>query len=653
MSDSSETLGQRLIFVGMVLAGIWSIVQIAFAFLTSYDDLVLLPLHLAFALAVTFALIPAIPPKEKIDEGGELVRRRSRIDVAVSVVVILASIAIAAYYMLNVGRLVLRIPQVDELTLGDTMVGIAVVVFVVEAARRTAGLGMTVVVLIFIAYAFVGPSLPLGFRHSGLSLTEFIDLQTLTTDGIFGVPTGVSATYVFYFILFGAFLDASGGGRLFIDLATTATGRYRGGAAKAATTASALMGMTSGSAVANVMGTGIFTIPLMKRTGYAPHVAGSVEALASTGGQIMPPLMGAAAFIIAQNLGLPYSRIVSAAVIPAAIYYLAVLIAVDLEARYRKIQPIPAADQVPLRQSLMRLHLLLPLVYLVYSVMVGRQLMMAAVESIGVVLVVSLFSAATRIGPRGILKALADGGSRAIMVAIPCAAAGIIVGIVVQTGIGVRFTELLVGLSRDNLLICLLAVSAGCIIMGMGLPTTAAYIMGATLFVPALAKLGINPLAAHFFVFYFACLSMITPPVALASYAAASIAGASASRVGWTTVRFGLPAFLVPFAFVVQPAMILEGSMTVAAVSFVTALIGVYALAAGNVGYLRRKNRPVEGALLIAAAIALIYPSLWISLAGGLVLVLVYVWQGREGSAPELGTSTSGEAAKTVLKGRT
>ncbi len=653
MAASSQTVGRGLFVTGMLIAGLWSVVQVSFVFMAGYDELVLMPVHLAFALAVTFALVPLVPPERKVDEGGDPRPRRNPFDAALSVLAIAASAAIMVFYLLNEDRLALRIPQVDPLTFADEVAGLALVILVVEAARRTAGLGMTIVVLVFIAYAFLGPSLPMGLRHSGLSFDEFIDLQALTTEGIFGVPISVSATYVFYFILFGAFLDVSGGGRLFIDLAVSATGRYRGGAAKAATTGSALMGMTSGSAVANVMGTGIFTIPLMKRTGYTPQVAASVEALASTGGQVMPPLMGAAAFIIAQNLGVPYSQIVTAAIIPAAIYYIAVLVAVDIEARYRRIQPIPAEDMVPVRESMLRLHLLLPIVYLVYAVMTGRQLMAAAVESIGVVLVVSLFSAATRMGPRAVLKALAEGGSRAIMVAVPCAAAGIIVGVVVQTGVGVRFTELLVGLSRDNLLICLIAVSCGCIIMGMGLPTTAAYIMGATLFAPALHQLGVNALAAHFFVFYFACLSMITPPVALASYAAASIAGASASRVGWTTVRFGLPAFLVPYAFVAEPAMLMEGDLSDAAISFGTALVGVYALAAGNIGFLRRKNRRLESVLLIVAAFALIYPSAWVSLAGGLVFGMIFLWQGRT-AGTEGGARTGGpEHETTILKGRT
>ena len=428
MAASSQTVGRGLFVTGMLIAGLWSVVQVSFVFMAGYDELVLMPVHLAFALAVTFALVPLVPPERKVDEGGDPRPRRNPFDAALSVLAIAASAAIMVFYLLNEDRLALRIPQVDPLTFADEVAGLALVILVVEAARRTAGLGMTIVVLVFIAYAFLGPSLPMGLRHSGLSFDEFIDLQALTTEGIFGVPISVSATYVFYFILFGAFLDVSGGGRLFIDLAVSATGRYRGGAAKAATTGSALMGMTSGSAVANVMGTGIFTIPLMKRTGYTPQVAASVEALASTGGQVMPPLMGAAAFIIAQNLGVPYSQIVTAAIIPAAIYYIAVLVAVDIEARYRRIQPIPAEDMVPVRESMLRLHLLLPIVYLVYAVMTGRQLMAAAVESIGVVLVVSLFSAATRMGPRAVLKALAEGGSRAIMRMPPrlsrCAGAG-------------------------------------------------------------------------------------------------------------------------------------------------------------------------------------------------------------------------------------
>lgn len=642
MTVPDGALGRRIAWAGMLLAGLWSIVQVSFVFMGNYDELVLMPAHLAFALAVTFALYPAVSKSRKTDEAREAGGDRNPVDAAISILAIAASALVLAYYLWNREALALRIPLVDSLSSVDTAVGLAIVVMVVEGGRRVAGLGMTIVVLVFIAYAFAGPSLPTALRHSGLSLADFLDLQVLTTEGIFGTPIGVSATYVFYFILFGAFLEATGGGQLFINLAIAMTGKYRGGAAKAATTGSALLGMTSGSAVANVMGTGIFTIPLMKRTGYKPHFAGAVEALSSTGGQLMPPMLGAAAFIIAQNLGVPYSAVVIASVLPAIVYYLAVFLAVDLEARYRDIRPIPPEDRVPLAKSLPQLYLLLPLAYLIYAVMSGRQLMAGAVEAVGISIAVSLFSAASRLGPRRILKALAEGGSRAITVAIPCAAAGIVVGIVVQTGIGVRFTELLVALSGDNLLICLVAVSVGCIVMGMGLPTTAAYIMGATLFVPTLMQLGVNQMAAHLFVFYFSCLSMITPPVALASFAAASIAGTSSSRVGWTTVRLAVPAYLVPFAFVVEPALIMEGDAVPTMVSFATALIGVYALAAANVGYMRRRNRPVERVLLIGAAVALIYPSIWVSTAGGIVLAAIFLWQGATRSVEPVGATTSG-----------
>lgn len=594
-------------FVGYSLAVLWAIFQLSLALGPGLPDLVLLPVHTAFALAVTFALVPHASKASHTEYTSPL----KTAGICFSVLAIGVSLAIGAYFATYADALSRRIPMVHSLSEFQLAIGVMVLALVLEAARRTAGMGIVYVVLTFVAYALLGHHLPGAFASSPLQFAEFIDQIVFGTSGIFGVPISVSASYVFYFVLFAAFLEISGGGRLFIDIALGLTKNARGGPAKAAVTGSALMGMASGSAVANVVSTGVFTIPLMKRAGYSPRMAAAVEALASTGAQIMPPLMGAAAFIMANTLGRPYSDIVVAALLPAILFFATVFIAVDFEARRRGLQAgTGTEDASEIGESrLMRAHLLIPLVYLVVCVVSGRSLMMSALEAIGLVLLVSWLRKSTRLYPRAIVEALAKGSARVINVAIPCAAAGIVVGVVAQTGIGLRFTEFLVGISGDNLIVVLMVVMVGCLIMGMGLPTTAAYIMAATLFAPAMVRIGVPPIGAHMFVFYFACLSMITPPVALASYAAASVAGSSASGTGWTAAFVGIPLFMLPFAFVTNIALLGEAGILEAGALFIWSLAGVAALVSGITGYLLVRSRTWEKWVLAIGGALVLLPS--------------------------------------------
>lgn len=617
---------------GLGLAFGWSIFQLAVALSPGLQDMVFLPVHAFFAVAVSLAMAPAW---EKAPDSANpaLPAGRGTLDIAFSVVGIVVAVLLATYFIFNADSLSRRIPLVQRLDGLQLAIGIATIIFVLEAARRTAGLGMLVVVVVFIAYGIFGWVLPGGLATTPVALGDFVDQLVFTTNGVFGVPLAVSATYVFYFVLFAGFLEFSGGGRLFIDVALGLTRGARGGPAKAAVIGSGLMGMTSGSAVANVVSTGVFTIPLMKAAGYTPRMAAAVEALASTGAQIMPPLMGAAAFIMANTLGVGYGDIITAAALPALLYFATVFIAVDLEARRRglKVGAGQAKEVAPTGDYLKRVHLLLPLVYLIYAVVSGRSLMMSALEAMGLVVVVSWFRRETRLYPKDIIEILAKGGSRVISVAVPCAAAGIVVGVVAQTGIGLRFSEFLVGLSSNNVLLALIVVMFGCLVMGMGLPTTAAYIMAATLFAPALIHLGITPIAAHMFVFYFACLSMITPPVALASYAAASVAGTSAMATGWTAALIGIPLFLLPYAFVADPALLGQASILEGAVRFVVALIGMGAFVAAIGGYMLKKNTLPETALLLLGACGVIFPATYANLTGGVLLGLALALQIMRG----------------------
>ena len=614
--------------LGLFIAFCWAVFQFGIALGTGLPDMVLLPVHALFAIAVTFALEPGFGRGASGGREGFA----GIADGILGLCVIAVAAGIGAYFVLNADALSRRIPLVMTLDLSQLVMGIALIVLLLEAARRVAGMGIVVVVAVFIAYGLFGHHLPSRFATTPVSLADFVDQMVWGTGGIFGVPISVSAMYVFYFVIFAGFLEVSGGGRLFIDLALQGTRNLRGGPAKAAVAGSGLMGMASGSAVANVVSTGVFTIPLMKSAGYRAPVAGAVEALASTGAQIMPPLMGAAAFIMANTLGMPYSDIVVAATLPALLYFTAVFIAVDFEARKHGMRAgegiSDTATMGDKASTLRRLHLLIPLVYLVVGVVSGRPLTMSALEAIGLVIVVGWLRRETRMMPKAIFTAVTQGAVRVISVAIPCAVAGIVVGVVAQSGVGLRFTEFLVALSGQNLILALVVIMLGCLIMGMGLPTTAAYIMAGTLFAPALTRLGVEPLAAHMFVFYFACLSMITPPVALASYAAASIAGARASTTGWTAALLGIPIFLLPFSFINHMELLGQGGVFETVFRFGWALLGMTAIIAAVTGLALVRSRWHESVLAGLAGLAILMPSDLSNVIGGVMLagVLALQW---------------------------
>jgi TRAP transporter 4TM/12TM fusion protein len=643
------TLSRMLRLMGLVLAFFWSVFHLGIGLTTGLPDLVYLPLHVVFAVAISLAIVPAAGVA--LEGAGNDSQKGSRgvIDLVFSFIGVAAAIYIGYYFVANANALSRRIPMVFSLS--ETQIAIAIVLIglVLEATRRTAGMGMVIVVSCFILYALFGHYVPGIMASTPMGFDAFLDQQVYTTSGIFGVPTSISATYVFYFVLFAAFLEFSGGGKLFIDLALGVTRRARGGPAKAAVVSSGLMGMTSGSAVANVMSTGVFTIPLMTTAGYSKRMAAATEAMASTGAQIMPPLMGAAAFIMAATLGVPYINIAWAAAIPALLFFTTVFIAVDFEARKRgMVADRSKGGPNALMANLTRLHLLLPLIYLVWSIVTGRSLMMSALEAIGLCVLASWVLPDTRLYPLRLIELLAKGGARVISVAVPCAAAGIVVGVVSQTGIGVRFTEVLVSVSQANLFLALVIVMFGCLVMGMGLPTTAAYIMAATLFAPALVRLGIEPLAAHFFVFYFACLSMITPPVALASYAAASVSGASASATGWLAAWVGLPLFLIPFAFVTDMALLGQEPLLYTLSHIGTALIGVTFFVAALSGFLIIHNKIHESLLFFAGAAGFFFPNLYAALAGAVLIALGVGLQYRRYRASPSERTQEMSAAQTA-----
>jgi len=449
----------------------------------------------------------------------------------------------------------------------------------------------------------------------------------LSTEGIWGVPIGVSADFVYLFVLFGALLDMAGGGALLIGLADRVAGRSRGGPAKTAAVASAFMGSLSGSAVANVVTTGTFTIPLMRRSGFKPFFAGAIEAAASTGGQLMPPIMGAGAFILATWTNIPYARVAVAAILPAFLYYAALLMAIHFRAGRMGIRAGGLREKEPV---LARLHLLLPLAFIVGLLAMGRSPMRAAFWGVVTAFAISFLSRRTRPGLGRLGDALLAAGAGAVQVAAACAAAGIVVGVASLTGIGLRMSELLITVSQGNLLLALLFTALGSIVLGMGLPTTAAYVVLAALGAPALIQLGVPMLAAHLFIFYFGCISNVTPPVSLAAYAASGIAGAPPLKTAWTAMVLASTGFLVPFMFVYAPPLLLQGPpLEIAAVAG-TALAGVTALSAATMGYLRRDLLPWERGVLLTGAFALIFPGLLSDGYGLVVLLIIFFRSGPE-----------------------
>ena len=506
----------------------------------------------------------------------------------------------------------------------DLVMGAITILLVLELARRATGWGLVAVCLLAIAYAFAGPYLPGYLAHRGYGATRLVEHLYLSTEGIWGIPLGVSADFVYLFVLFGAVLDTAGGGALLIALANKIAGRTRGGPAKTAAVASALMGSLSGSAVANVVTTGTFTIPLMKRAGFRPFFAGAIEAAASTGGQLMPPVMGAGAFILATWTNIPYVDVAVAAIVPALLYYTALLAAIHFRAGRMGIEP-GDDDAEPVMD---RLHLLLPLVIIVLLLARGNSPMRAAFWGVSSALLMALLRPATRPSLPELREIMERAGRGAVQVAAACAAAGIVVGVASLTGIGLRMSELIITLSLGNKLGALLLTAMGSIVLGMGLPTTAAYVVLAALGAPALVQLGVPLLAAHLFIFYFGCISNVTPPVSLAAFAAAGIAGSPPIRTAVAAAMLAGAGFVVPFMFVYGPELLMVGSPTGIGLATLTAVIGVTALAAAAVGYARRPLAAWERAVAFAAALALVFPGL-LTDGAGLLAVGVVFWRAE------------------------
>ena len=536
-----------------------------------------------------------------------------------------ASLFCLGHFIINFQAMILRFGEPDTL---DLVVGTVLIALVLDFARRSVGNILPGIAVVFLLYALAGPYLPGMLWHRGYDVTRIIYQISLSTEGIFGTPLGVSASYVFIFVLFGAFLEITGAGQFYIDFAVKAVGGSAGGPAKAAVVASSLFGSVSGSAVANVAGTGAVTIPLMRSIGYRPEFAAAVEAVASTGGQIMPPLMGAAAFIMAEILAVPYYKVALGALIPALIFYGTVFTMVHCRAKVLGLSGA-ARDSLPPMKTLLREQgtFFIPLLVLIYFMIIAQySVMKAAVYSLLATVLVGFFK--KRMGWRDILGAFESGARVSLVVIASTACAGIIVAVMNLTGLGMKFSSLVLAAGGNSLLLVLIMIMLASLLLGMGLPTTPAYLILAVLGAPTLVKLGVEPLAAHLFVFYFGCMSMITPPVGLAVYAASCIAEADFWKTSKHALLLALPAFLVPYMFVFHPSLVGLGDMVSVLSAAASGLLGAVILGAGLSGWYFRKVSLPERGVLCAAGILLILPG-WLSNVSGILLALA-VWVFRK-----------------------
>ena len=497
-----------------------------------------------------------------------------------------------------------------QATFADLAVAVVTMALLVEASRRAVGLPLTVLSLLFLAYTRLGPYFPGLFAHRGFNWERIIIRMALTDQGIYGVTLMVSSSYVFMFILFGAFLAASRTSEFFNDFSLALAGRYRGGPAKVAVVASALMGSISGSAQANVATTGAFTIPLMKRVGYMPHFAGAVEAAASTGGILMPPIMGASAFIMSTFLGIPYVKIMIAGFTPALLYYLAIMFMVDLRAKKRGLKGMEPGDIPSLKATMLdKGHMTIPLVVIIYLLVAGYTPLYSAFLGLFAIVLVSSLKRSTRMGIREVIEALDSGTRSAAPVGISCAIVGFIVGAVGMTGLGQVIAMNVIMFAGGKLWAALILCMIAAIILGMGLPATPCYIITATIAAPALQQMGVHPLAAHFFAFYYGTMSAVVPPVALTSYTAAGLAGARPFKVAVSALGLALSGLLLPYLFVYNPDLLfIDFVLPKYLLDVVTAIIGVFSLSCGIIGMFKRDMSFLERALFILAGILMVNP---------------------------------------------
>lgn len=612
-SDKREMKGFWNILINAICI-VFAIFQLYTAAFGILDAHLQRAIHLAFGFLLIFLLYPARKSWSRTSMHP------------LDVLFALVGAASALYIVVNYQELVFRAGMNNET---DFIVGVVGTLMVFEAARRVVGWPMITVAFVFIAYAFFGPYIPGIMAHRGVQVQELFDHLFFTTEGIFGTPMGVSSTFIYLFILFGSYLEATGLGKFFIDLANAVAGWAAGGPAKVAVLSSGLMGTVSGSSVGNVAGTGAFTIPMMKKLGYRPAFAGAVEAAASTGGQLMPPVMGAAAFLMAEFVGVPYFDVVKAAVIPALLYYIGVWLGVHYEAKKYGLKGTPREELPKFGPLFMEKgHLAIPLAVIVYLLVSGYTPMRAALAAIALSIICACLRKSTRIGLKEIVNGLIDGSKGVLGVLIACATAGIIIGVVTKTGVGLKVATALLDLSGGQLLPAMFFTMITSLILGMGVPTTANYVITSTIAAPALVQMDVPVLAAHMFAFYFGIVADVTPPVALAAYAGAGIAGANPMRCGVIAAKLAIAAFIVPYIFVLAPELLMINATTLTiAYSALTAIIGMWGVSMSMIGFCQNALNSLQRVLFMAGGICMIIPGHITDLVGVVCLIAAFMWQ--------------------------
>lgn len=585
----------------IILSALLIAFQLYIAMVRPLDKWIQVPLHLCMCLAIAFIHKP-IADKCTTKTGKALGW--------VYDAFLLAGVIYCAYYFISsLGYLQNRIYNVDTMTGADLLCAYWLLIIVMEAVRRFMGINLFIFICIFIGYAFIGQKIPGIFRFRGMSWQAFGEVMVMDTNGILGSPLSSSVNTLFYFLLFGAFFSVCGGGQVLIDLGMKLSDKTAGGPAKASVVSSGLMGMISGSAVANVTSTGVMTIPLMKKSGYESYQAGAIEAVASTGGQIMPPIMGVGAFIMAEMIGISYTRIALAAIIPALAYYGSVFLLVHFLAKKKQMSKHDKSVVYTSTAIGPRLYQLSPIIVLVGMIFMGSSLTRAALVGTALAIIVSFISKDTRMNVREFIDAALEGTKQAYGIAIPTAACGIMTGIVVQSGVANKLTKIIASTGSSSLALALIITMLGCMLLGMALPTVAAYLIANILFCSTLVSLGIDPLPANMFIFYFGVIAQITPPVCLASFTAAGIAGASSWKTGWTAFAYALVSFLTPYVFVFHPSLLLQGTVMATVVNTAIMAYGIIFLAGAVAGYL---FVPIENIgvriLLACVAIFIIIP---------------------------------------------
>lgn len=639
-TEISETAERRKITLSEVIFGNGKLLDIVTTFLAIGSsifalytglfgeevELIQRGVHLGFSIALIFIVT------------GKDRAWWQRFPALLSAIVLLYS---AGYIVFEYSNIMAR---EGELTTHEITLGVILFPLILEASRRSIGLTLPLVSLLFVGYAYLGPYLPFGLGHRGYDVERLASHLFLSTDGIYGTPLGVSATFIFMFVLFGAFLQVSGAGEFLINLALATTGKSRGGPAKIAVVSSAFFGTMSGSAIANASATGTFTIPLMRRVGYKPHIAASFESLASLGGQLMPPIMGSAAFVMVEFTQIPYLEIAGAALFPGLLFFFSVFVIVDLVAARDNLAGLPPSELPSVRKTLNEGWLLfVPLVTLFTLLYLGYSTFMSAFWAIPSIIVVAALKSTTRLSFPQFLEALRKGGLAVTKIAVACACSGIIVGVATLTGLAVELSNLMIDMAGGSLFKLLLLTMVVSIVLGMGLPTVACYILLAVLVGPALEQMGLSLLASHLFIFYFGIVSGITPPVALVSYAAAGVANTDAVKTSWAACRLGIAIYVLPYAFIYVPELLLIGEWHAVAIRIVLAFGSLYVFVVAIQGYLFVPLNIGYRLGLAGLAVCLLIANAWVYLPAAAVAILSVLLL-RRSAAPAARQSTEPSA---------